>query len=357
MIFNPELNLGFNPEKEERVLFFEDSLSHPKTLEILKRALKNIGCQYEEFFVDKKTKKREVREALERSEVIINLLGKSSQAIRDVYDDLEKYNSRMLALFDLEPDVFSKEGALSEDFHQMVERLNKMEAVLKEAVGFHISSRYGTDLKIGLRPFKERRWAKETGITNEPGQWNNLPAGEIFTTPDERNVDGVLVLPALDTEISTKQGVDQLVRLTLKDGVIVKIEGGKSAEKLRKYLEKSAKKDIREEGGKNIWNVFRIAEIGFGANSKARYSVREENPNLPAVATVEAEKRFGTMHLAFGDTKHGEEGVEGFEEAISHLDFVLPRTGLTVEMFSRKEDFEKARNGRKIINDGSINFF
>ncbi|MFA4941584.1 MAG: hypothetical protein WC582_03245, partial [Patescibacteria group bacterium] len=89
---------------------------------------------------------------------------------------------------------------------------------------------------------------------------------------------------------------------------------------------------------------------------KARYTVREETPEAPATPTLEVEKRFGTMHLAFGDSKHGEEGVEGLEEAVSHLDFVLPRTALTVEMFRNEDDFRKGKNGKKIFNNGGVNF-
>lgn len=336
----------------EKVLLITDSKTHPETLRILKKAIERIGCHYEEFFVNKKTKNEDIEESLKKSEVVINVLGVfTSEVAYDVFDNIIKHGNRMLAIYDASPDIFAKDGALSEDKQELEERLNRMEALLKDAVGFRVTSHYGTDLRVGLRPFKERRWVKDAGIIDKPGQWDNLPGGEIFTTPDEGNVDGVLVLPALDTEVSDRQGVDELIRLTIRDGVITNIAGGKSATKLRKYLEKMAKEQITKEKD-NPWNVFRIAEISFGANKKARYF-----GDAPHVPTIEAEKRFGTMHLAFGDTKHGEEGAEGFEEAVSHLDFVLPRAGLTVEMFKDERDFKKGKNSTRIINDGGVNFY
>lgn len=339
---------------EERALFLTDSKTNPETLKILKQAIDKIGSQWQEILIDDNTQREDINNLLKEVEVVINVIGEGHEASGEVYDDIEEYGNRMVALYEAEPDIFSENGALSENFQELQERLNKMEAVLKEAVGFHITSRYGTDLKVGLPSFHSRRWAKENGLIDQPGQWDNLPSGEVYTTPQENNVNGILVLPALETDISSEQGVDELVHLTIRDGVITNIAGGESAEKMRKYLEEKAGKQIKE--GDNVWNVFRISEIGFGANSKARYIVKEEDPGAPATPTVEAEKRFGTMHLAFGDSKHGEEGVEGLEEAVSHLDFVLPRTALTVEMFRNEKDFRKGKNGRKIFNNGGVNF-
>lgn len=336
---------------QERVLFVIDSKTHAETLRILKESVRRIGCQYQEILVDKRVERDDIKKQLAQVEVVMNLLGENpTKSTSHIYDDIKDYNNRMLVIFDIGPGMFAKDGALSEDRLELEERLNRMETLLKDAVGFRISSRYGTDLQVGLRPFKDRRWIKDAGIIDQPGKWDNLPGGEIFTTPDEGKANGILVLPALDTGISPKQGVDKLIRLTIKDGVITNVVGGKSAERLRRYLERSAKEQITEED--NPWNVFRIAEISFGANSKARYF-----GDAPDIKTLEAERRFGTMHLAFGDSKHGEEGAEGFEKAVSHLDFVLPRAGLTVEMFKDENDFRKKKNGTKIINDGSVNYY
>jgi leucyl aminopeptidase (aminopeptidase T) len=231
-----------------------------------------------------------------------------------------------------------------------------MEAVLKQAVGFRITSRYGTHLEVPLRPFGERRWAKETGVISKAGEWGNLPAGEIYTTPDELNVNGILVLPVLESTITPHQGVDEFIRLTIRNGLMVAIDGGKSADILRRTLANASRRDLKDH--QDPWRPYRIAEIAFGANSKARSTVADpaQPYHYPGVSIVEAEKRLGTMHIAFGDAKHGEEGAEGFFESASHYDFVIPRTSPTVEMFTSERDFKYKRRGEKIINDGGINF-
>lgn len=342
---------------EENVLLLMDKKTNAETSQILEKAVGEIGSRLNNLFLDKQVTRKQIKELLKDNQVVIDVSAESCKATEDIYDDIEETGSRLLALYDLSPEAFSKEGALAEPLKDIEYRLGKMESILEEAVGFRITSRYGTDLELALRPFKERRWAKDTGVIDQPGQWDNLPGGEIYTTPDERKVNGVLVLPVLESMTVPGQGVDEFVRLTIKDGVITSIQGGESAEKLRKKFNEVAKDDAEE--GKNPLTVYRIAEIGFGANSKARTTVLDPSKpyDYPGVSIVETEKRYGTMHLAFGDAQHGEEGVDGFEEAGIHCDFVLPRNGLTVEMFTHEDDFKKKTNGRKVISEGNLSFF
>lgn len=200
-------------------------------------------------------------------------------------------------------------------------------------------------------------WFKDSGVIKDPGKWDNLPGGEIFTTPEETNVEGTLALPVLDTEISADRGVDEFVWIKIKGGKITSIQGGESAKKLRKSLEAATIE--RHENALDSLTVWQIAEIAFGANSKARSVVADPDQpyNYPGISTIAAEKKLRTIHLAFGNSKHGEEGAEGFEDAVSHFDFVIPRNGLTVEMFTSERDFKTQKNGRKLIDNGSLRFF
>ncbi|MBU4142558.1 aminopeptidase [Patescibacteria group bacterium] len=342
---------------EERVGLLKDADSNKKTFAILKEALDKIGCSYQELLVDDETKANDLEEITKNSDLLISV--SMHDTTDEIYEDeyFKKYKYRLLALLDADSDVFNNGGAMTEKREDLEHRLNKMENTLDKARGFKITSSYGTNLEVGLRRFAERRWYKDSGVINAPGKWDNLPGGEIFTTPDERTVNGILVLPALDSGIAPDQGVDELVRIHIKEGVITAIEGGQSAEKLRKCLEKDMRLEKKEK--ENPFDVLRIAEISFGANTKARSKVADPEQSYKAlgISTIEAEKRFGTMHLAFGSSAHGEAGTEGFEDAGSHYDFVIPRNGLTVEMFTDEKDFDRKKNGRKIIEEGTIKFF
>lgn len=341
---------------EEKTLLIKDQKTDAGTAVILEKAIDTIGSVRGEIFLSKKVTRKDVQNLLKQYETVINIAGGTHDADAKIYDDIKESGSRLLALFDLDKEAFKPDGAIGENSEELVERLNKMEAILNQSVGFKITSGYGTDLEVPLRAFGERKWVKETGVIDNPGTWGNLPVGEIYTTPDEFKVNGVLMLLVLESTIKQHQGVDEFIKLTIKDGLIIAIDGGKSADILRKRFAKASKQDLKEN--KDPWRPYRIAEISFGANSKARGTVADaEQPyDYPGVSVVEAEKRLGTIHIAFGDAKHGEEGVEGFLGASSHYDFVIPRNSLTVEMFTREKDFKNKNNGQKIISNGGINF-
>ncbi|MDD5589937.1 MAG: aminopeptidase [Candidatus Portnoybacteria bacterium] len=354
---------------EEAVLFLHDDGTDPETLNILKSAASQIGSTIVE--IDLRKRKNKIASEEFENKAIIDLSEDENDFTSEIYEKIKETKSRMASLGDLGPEVFERDGPMSEKLEDLQYRLDKMESVLKEAVGFKITSVYGTNLEVPLRQAHERQWYKDAGVI-EKGKWDNLPGGEIFTTPDQEKVRGTLVLPILESEISPQQGVDEFVRLEIRDGLIISIQGGKSAEKLQKYLARDVKDEIKEqkqefkengelkEKGKsrNPGNIYRIAEIAFGANSKARnVSDPKKSYRKKGVSVVEAEKKLGTMHLAFGDSRHDEEGTEGNSAVVPHHDFVVPRNGLTVEMFVREDDFEKSSNGRKIISEGGLNFF
>ena len=146
--------------------------------------------------------------------------------------------------------------------------------------------------------------------------------------------------------------MDEFVRLTIRHGKIANIDGGESAEKLRQYLQEKSKDEA------NPFSVAQISEVAFGANSKARSKVRDPEGlwSGRGVAVTEAEKRLGTMHIAVGSSQHGEEGTEGYNESDVHMDFVIPRSGLTVTAFKDRQSFKKGRGGERLIDEGRWNF-
>lgn len=341
---------------EEKVLVLTDKNpqnSDPELIEILKTQFVKKGIEFSESIADEKTSQEQILSVAENCDLIWNSWSMEDTDESVDFDKLAKFlertKKRMAFCPGLKAESLDNDGSLAESKEELEIRLQKMENRLKDAAGFRIKTAYGTDLKMALKR-DNRRWFKDSGTITK-GKWDNLPGGEIFTTPDEEKVDGVLVLPVLQDEVTLDQGVDKFVRLTIGGGKIRRIDGGVSAEKLRKYLvENSANEDNPE-------NVLQCAEIAFGANSKARTVVSDLEGHYTETGrtTVETEKRLGTMHIAFGDSKHGEEGTEGHTESDIHLDFVIPRNGLTVEKFISARDFERQRNGEKLIDQGSWN--
>ncbi|MDP3882716.1 MAG: aminopeptidase [Candidatus Staskawiczbacteria bacterium] len=348
-------------KEDEKVLFLitEDEKDTDRELiGILKGELSKRGIDFSELIANNQTTQEEILLAAKECNLIWNSWSmedtEESVSFDGITEFLEENDKRMAFCPGAQAEFLDEGGCLTENIETMQERLSRMESMLKDATGFKINSSYGTDLRMKLKK-GDRKWYKDDGVIKD-GSWDNLPGGEIFTTPDEESVEGVLVLPVLQDEVAIDQGVDEFVRLTFHKGQVVKIDGGASAEKLRTYLiENSA-------NAKDFQNVVRIAEIAFGANSKAKTVVSdpEKGWQTPGRPTIETEKRLGTMHLALGGSGHGEEGTEGHSKSTEnevHLDFVIPRNGLTVEMFTTARDYEKQKNGRKLINQGSWNFY
>jgi|GEM_PF-2526716 len=341
-------------ESGQHVLFVTDSTpaTDRRFITALQQVLNEHGVLFDELALTEETTRQQMLAKMGKAEIIWTATNFEIEPVEwdDLLDHVEKKKQRLAHCPGACLENLANGGALTEDRGQLVQRMAKMVNRLRGVDGFHITSSYGTDLWVRMKP-DERRWCPLNGVIR-PGKWGNLPEGEVFTTPDEEHVNGVLVVPVIPDDVTAEQGVDKFVHLTIHDGKIVRVDGGKSAEQLRKYLIEESEK---EHG--NPYNVLRCVEIAFGANSRARTADKPDMTySVEGHGTIEMEKRLGTMHIAFGDSKHGEEGTEGHTSANTHLDFVIPRHGLTVTAFKSWQDFERRKNGENLITKGSWGF-
>jgi aminopeptidase len=146
----------------------------------------------------------------------------------------------------------------------------------------------------------------DTGLYRTKGQWGNLPAGEVYTSPLEGTGEGQLVAPA---GWHPNQTQDMIFRF--KQGRVVELLGGGTVgDKFRRLLDLASDDPIRSARGN-------LAELGIGTNPNAR---KPDN-------VLEAEKIKGTIHIAIGDNKH----MGGQVESDLHEDFVQPQPDLIVD--------------------------
>lgn len=360
-------------QKGESALFITDDdprHSDPRLIALLKEAVAKKGGTSAEFRIrpgERHIQTPQLQQLIDSHSVIWIASDVADETLPVVFDDIlkkldPKTGKRMAHCTGVQVDLLSNDGALSEPKEVMEKRMDKMEKRLEHVVGFHITTALGTDLWMTLKP--GRTWYKAGGRIPR-GSWDNLPGGEIFTTPDQEHVDGTLVLSTLHDDVTPEQGVDQPVKLHIKDGKIVQIDGGTSAEKLRTYLhENSQLADDPED-------VYTCAEIAFGVNAKAtalETHIGDSEWQKQGPSAVVTEKRFGTVHVAFGSDNHGYiEGVPGdargenWQKNIpTHLDFVLAQEGLTVRAFDNRDAFESAKasgtnEGGKALMENGLN--
>lgn len=334
----------------ESVLFIADENpqhSDPRLIALLRAAIAQKGGRSSVFMIKPgERKSAELQQLIDSHDVLWIASDVADETLPVTFDEIleqldAKTGKRMAHCTGVQADLLANDGALGESKSTIEQRMDAMEKRLKNVAGFHIQTALGTDLWMSMK--SGRTWYKASGVIPR-GSWDNLPGGEIFTTPDQRNVNGTLVLPVLHDDVTPERGVDQPVKLTIRDGKITTIEGGASAEKLRNYL--FANSLLADDPQ----TVYTIAEIAFGANAKASKIDPGTGPDgwrqEGGPSAVVTEKRLGTIHVAFGSDNHGLEGARGEnwnKNVPTHLDFVLPQEGLTVHAFRNTAAFEHAK--------------
>ena len=188
---------------------------------------------------------------------------------------------------------------LKADYQQIAKRTTRLAALLDEAKMVHLTSPLGTDLHMPIEGIKA---IASTGLLLQKGQGGNLPSGEAFLMPEEGKSEGVLVVDASVAGIGTLQ---QPIKITIKNGFAVKMEGGKEADQLFAMLSRF---------GKDGMNV---AEFGIGTNHAAQII-----GNI-----LEDEKVLGTAHVAFGNNI----SMGGTYAVGIHIDGVLTQPSIYLD--------------------------
>ncbi len=145
----------------------------------------------------------------------------------------------------------------------------------------HVETKAGTDLHYNIKGMKA---VSADGNYCLPGKGGNLPAGEVYIPPNGKRVEGKVVIDGSSRNHAGTVQIKDPIVLTIKDGSIINIEGGKEAQLLEKSLEMAATR------AKHPSSVRRIGELGIGINPNARI----------IGATIIDEKSLGTAHIAIG---------------------------------------------------------
>jgi leucyl aminopeptidase (aminopeptidase T) len=182
-----------------------------------------------------------------------------------------------------------RNGAMTADFVAIRRRAEALAALWRRTREVRVGSPAGTDLRATVAGREPMAWL--TGICRNAGEVSALPGGEVSLPPVEGTTEGVVVWERVASDLGALDGP---VRIEVRGGRAVGIEGGASATRLRGILEA-------------VRDADNIGEIGIGLNPAARI----------ADDITEAKKAFGTVHVALGDSAN-EYG--GTVECEVHLD-------------------------------------
>jgi len=182
-------------------------------------------------------------------------------------------------------------AGLDADYEAIARACADLMAQVEGADGIRVTSPQGTD--VTFEP-GSREWRDDVGLNHEPGEFSNLPAGEIFVSPE--TADGTYVVDGTMMPHGLLDG--RQLEFDVADGFVTRI----SDDAVREQVEAAA-----DEVGRDAYN---LAELGIGANVGVTELVG---------SVLLDEKAAGTVHVAIGD----DAGFGGDVEAPLHLDGVL----------------------------------
>jgi leucyl aminopeptidase (aminopeptidase T) len=214
---------------------------------------------------------------------------------------------RIASMPRITPETFLR--AVPVDYGRLESRGRGLAALLGAADRCRITAPAGTDVELVLHG---REGRSDDGDLRAPGAFGNLPAGEAYIAPVEREGSGTIVF---DGSLASFGLLAEPVSVTLSGGLAASASAGAAGTWLLRTL---------DAGGPN---GRRVAELGIGTNPAAAVVGR----------IIEDEKVEGTIHVAFGTNT----GLGGENKATVHIDGVVRDP--TVEL-----------DGRTVMDGGSL---
>ena len=188
---------------------------------------------------------------------------------------------------------------LNGNYKNIVSLSRKISDILTIGKAAHLTTPAGTDLVFSL---SRVRGHSDTGMVHESGQFSNLPAGEGCAGPAQGSAKGTLII---DGSFPGLGKLSTPVRMSVKDGFVVRITGAEEAKIIRRML-----KPYGHAGRM-------IAEVGIGTNPDAKFTG----------FTLEDEKVKGLVHVALGNNV----SFDGKNNVPCHFDGVLLKPTLVID--------------------------
>ncbi|ELY98435.1 aminopeptidase [Natrialba asiatica] len=198
--------------------------------------------------------------------------------------------ARVATLPGITEEVFTT--GLDADYELIADHCADVREQVDGAGEIRVTAPAGTDITFGIG---DREFLSDTGIVHEAGVMSNLPAGEVFVSPETATgtfvVDGTMMPHGLLDD-------ERPLSFEVEDGFVTDI----SDDDIRETVESAA-----EDVGDAARN---LAELGIGTNVAVTELVG---------SVLLDEKAGGTVHIAIGD----DAGIGGDVEAPIHLDGII----------------------------------
>lgn len=158
-------------------------------------------------------------------------------------------------------------------YKDMADRSKKIADIFTIGRQAQLTTPKGTHLTFSIARVKG---FADTGLAIHPGEFANIPGGEGCVVPIPESAQGTVIIDGSFPEIGK---LSEPIVFTIRNGVVTRITGSQSAERLRNLLKHYGKQ------------AKILAEVGLGTNPTAKLTG----------TTLEDEKVLGTAHIGFGN--------------------------------------------------------
>ncbi|RQG92929.1 aminopeptidase [Natrarchaeobius halalkaliphilus] len=180
---------------------------------------------------------------------------------------------------------------LDADYDRILAECERTLECVAGADEVRVTTDRGTDITFEIG---NREWFDDTGDVSESGSFSNLPAGEVFVSPE--SADGRYVVDGTMRPHGLLE--NETLEFVVEDGLVTEI----SDDEIREQVEAAAA-DVDDA-------AYNLAELGIGTNVGVTDLVG---------SVLLDEKAAGTVHIAIGDNA----GIGGETEAPLHLDGII----------------------------------
>jgi leucyl aminopeptidase (aminopeptidase T) len=191
------------------------------------------------------------------------------------------------------------------DYNKIHDLTMRVYEMVQKAKTITFTSNKGS--KVSARFSPGLKWVPCHGLYHKPGEWGNLPEGEVYTCP--ASVDGTIVADMLGDYFSPKYGV-------LKNPVTFEVEAG--------WVKNIACDDKGIE--KELWNYLTSNENGRRAGE---FAIGTNTALTKLSGVLLQDEKIPGIHIAFGNPLPRQTGADW--TASTHIDVIPTDCTITLD--------------------------
>ena len=298
-LFRDHLELC-NVQPGETVLGFTDTMSNEAYATALAGAARVLDADFFRIVVaadEEWMKSRAIIDAWRGSDLVVGMVT-TPWIYSDAHNAALDAGARTLMIE--EPEDMLRRLFPTPDIRRRAE-ISK--ALVEAGTTMRIESEAGTELTLS---YEGRPAGIQYGYSDTPGRWDHWPSGQMALAPLEHSTEGTLVLDEGDCLLNLGRYVMSPIRMELREGSIVSIEGGTDARLARDFFE--LPRDRRSYG---------VSHIGWGYEHRANWNALGLR-FWESGGVMDTESYYGNMLIAFG--ANFMRGLDGENRVNFHFD-------------------------------------